>query len=58
MPLLHRVDVPESSLLVFYTDGVTEHAREPFKGPQNCRIYATEPLRRRAPAFKEIEADR
>jgi len=31
-PMLRRVDVPESSLLVFYTDGVTEHDRKPLTG--------------------------
>jgi serine phosphatase RsbU (regulator of sigma subunit) len=31
-PALHRVEVPASSLLVFYTDGVTEHDRKPLTG--------------------------
>lgn len=31
-PVLRRVDVPESSLLIFYTDGVTEHDRKPLTG--------------------------
>jgi Stage II sporulation protein E (SpoIIE) len=31
-PVLRRVDVPESSLLIFYTDGVTEHDRKALTG--------------------------
>jgi hypothetical protein len=31
-PALRRVNVPESSLLIFYTDGVTEHDRKPLTG--------------------------
>jgi serine phosphatase RsbU (regulator of sigma subunit) len=31
-PALRRVNVPASSLLIFYTDGVTEHDRKPLTG--------------------------
>jgi hypothetical protein len=31
-PALRCVTVPESSLLIFYTDGVTEHDRKPLTG--------------------------
>jgi serine phosphatase RsbU (regulator of sigma subunit) len=31
-PVLRRADIPESSLLIFYTDGVTEHDRKPLSG--------------------------
>jgi serine phosphatase RsbU (regulator of sigma subunit) len=44
MPALREVDVPASTLLVFYTDGVTEHEFKPLQGATELRdaaIFAT-----------------
>jgi serine phosphatase RsbU (regulator of sigma subunit) len=37
---VHRVDVPPASLLVLYTDGVTEHERKPLQGAAQLREAA------------------
>jgi len=37
---VHRVDVPPASLLVLYTDGVTEHERKPLHGAAQLREAA------------------
>lgn len=34
---IHRCEVPPSSLLVLYTDGVTEHERKPLQGAAQLR---------------------
>jgi serine phosphatase RsbU (regulator of sigma subunit) len=44
VPALHTVTVPASTLLVFYTDGVTEHGRKALQGAAELReatIFAT-----------------
>jgi serine phosphatase RsbU (regulator of sigma subunit) len=43
-PILREIDVPGTTLLVFYTDGVTEHKRRPLEGAAELReaaIFAT-----------------
>jgi serine phosphatase RsbU (regulator of sigma subunit) len=43
-PAIHEADVPRSTLLVFYTDGVTERKRRPVEGAGELRgaaIFAT-----------------
>jgi serine phosphatase RsbU (regulator of sigma subunit) len=43
-PTLREIDVPAATLLVFYTDGVTEHQRKPIEGASELReaaIFAT-----------------
>jgi serine phosphatase RsbU (regulator of sigma subunit) len=43
-PTLREIDVPAATLLVFYTDGVTEHKRKPIEGAGELReaaIFAT-----------------
>jgi serine phosphatase RsbU (regulator of sigma subunit) len=40
VPALHTVSVPASTLLVFYTDGVTEHERKPLQGAAELRDAA------------------
>lgn len=43
MPALHEITIPASSLLVLYTDGVTEHERRPLHGAaelRNAAIFA------------------
>lgn len=45
VPALHEVEVPASTLLVFYTDGVTEHEHKPLHGAAELReaaIFATQ----------------
>jgi serine phosphatase RsbU (regulator of sigma subunit) len=45
LPALRTVSIPPATLLVFYTDGVTEHARKPLEGSAELReaaIFATE----------------
>ncbi len=37
----HVVPVPPRTLIVFYTDGVTEHERDPIKGEQQLHMAAT-----------------
>lgn len=37
VPALRGVDVPEATLLVLYTDGVTEHDRKPLHGEAELR---------------------
>jgi serine phosphatase RsbU (regulator of sigma subunit) len=37
LPLMREVSVPSSTLLVFYTDGVTEHKRKPVQGAVELR---------------------
>jgi serine phosphatase RsbU (regulator of sigma subunit) len=37
----HVIDVPPRTLIVFYTDGVTEHERDPIKGEKQLRAAAT-----------------
>jgi serine phosphatase RsbU (regulator of sigma subunit) len=37
LPAIQQVDVPASTLLVFYTDGVTEHERKPLQGATELR---------------------
>lgn len=49
MPVTHRFDVPAATLLVFYTDGVTERARLPLHGEAELRAaglfaYQLEPI--------------
>jgi serine phosphatase RsbU (regulator of sigma subunit) len=39
-PALRAVNVPPSTLLVFYTDGVTEHDRKPLQGADELRSAA------------------
>jgi serine phosphatase RsbU (regulator of sigma subunit) len=36
----HVIDVPPSTLIVFYTDGVTEHDRDPIKGEEQLHRAA------------------
>lgn len=36
----HVVDVPPNTLIVFYTDGVTEHERDPIAGEEQLRRAA------------------
>jgi serine phosphatase RsbU (regulator of sigma subunit) len=38
IPAVHTVTVPEASLLVLYTDGVTEHDRKPLHGALELRL--------------------
>jgi serine phosphatase RsbU (regulator of sigma subunit) len=40
VPQVRTIDVPDSSLLVLYTDGVTEHRREPLHGAAELRDAA------------------
>jgi serine phosphatase RsbU (regulator of sigma subunit) len=40
IPAVHTVTVPEASLLVLYTDGVTEHDRKPLHGAVELREAA------------------
>lgn len=40
MPALRHIDIPPASLLVFYTDGVTEHDRKPLHGESELRAAA------------------
>ena len=40
LPVLRVVRVPVSSLLVLYTDGVTEHKRKPLQGAAELRAAA------------------
>ena len=40
VPILHVVNVPASSLLVFYTDGVSERGRKPVEGEAQLRDAA------------------
>jgi serine phosphatase RsbU (regulator of sigma subunit) len=40
MPVLREVHVPAASLLVFYTDGVTENERKPLQGAAELREAA------------------
>jgi serine phosphatase RsbU (regulator of sigma subunit) len=39
-PALHVVSVPAATLLVFYTDGVSEHGRKPIEGESQLRDAA------------------
>jgi serine phosphatase RsbU (regulator of sigma subunit) len=39
-PTLREIDVPAATLLVFYTDGVTEHKRRPVEGAGELREAA------------------
>lgn len=41
VPALHRISVPAATLLVFYTDGVSEHERNPLQGEAELRDAAT-----------------
>jgi serine phosphatase RsbU (regulator of sigma subunit) len=40
VPVLHVVSVPEETLLIFYTDGVSEHARKPLDGARELHDAA------------------
>jgi serine phosphatase RsbU (regulator of sigma subunit) len=40
VPALRYIDVPDDALLVFYTDGVTEHDRKPLHGEAQLRQAA------------------
>ena len=40
VPMLRTVDVPEGSLIVLYSDGVTEHDRKPLTGEAELRDAA------------------
>jgi serine phosphatase RsbU (regulator of sigma subunit) len=40
VPALRHIDIPEASLIVFYTDGVTEHDRKPLHGEAELRDAA------------------
>jgi serine phosphatase RsbU (regulator of sigma subunit) len=40
VPTLHAVSVPAATLLVLYTDGVSEHARKPIQGEAQLRDAA------------------
>jgi serine phosphatase RsbU (regulator of sigma subunit) len=45
VPALHRVNVPAATLLVFYTDGVSEHERQPLRGAaqlHDAAIFASQ----------------
>jgi serine phosphatase RsbU (regulator of sigma subunit) len=40
VPALRHIDIPDDALLVFYTDGVTEHDRKPLHGEAQLREAA------------------
>lgn len=50
---LHEVALPTSSLLVFYTDGVTEHKKDVLQGTQDLLDAATDAYE--APSFQKAE---
>ena len=51
----HVIDVPPRTLIVFYTDGVTEHDRDPIKGEQQLRAAAAHAYKKpRSNAAKTI----
>jgi serine phosphatase RsbU (regulator of sigma subunit) len=40
VPVLRTIDIPDASLLVLYSDGVTEHDRKPLNGEAELRDAA------------------
>ncbi|GAC1300777.1 MAG: hypothetical protein NVSMB19_07870 [Vulcanimicrobiaceae bacterium] len=55
-PALHAASTPANTLLVLYTDGVTEHARRPAHGERSLREAAQWAYRQRAaPTASAIE---
>jgi serine phosphatase RsbU (regulator of sigma subunit) len=55
-PMIHAIELPEASLLVLYTDGVTEHDRKAISGSCQLRDAATFAYNfRTLPAAKVIQ---
>jgi serine phosphatase RsbU (regulator of sigma subunit) len=42
----HVIEVPPRTLIVFYTDGLTEHERDPIKGERQLRLAAAHAYRK------------